>query len=114
MPECHKQRAVDSVTGADLRDHLKHLLTIRNACPELRWGNLNNISGSGDVLRFQRLHDGQCIQAVFNFSEETAVVPETEIEKLIMIVGDGDSSEEFSGVLPPFSGALYYVSVPNA
>ena len=110
VPECHKQRAVDSVAGAELREHLKRLLSIRNACPELRWGDLNNISGSGDVLRFQRSHDGQCVQAVFNFSEETVVVPETEIERSIMIVGQGDSAEEFNGELPPFSGALYYVS----
>jgi hypothetical protein len=66
------------------------------------------------VLRFQRLHDGQCIQAVFNFSKETVVVPEAEIERSIMKVGDGESSEQFNGELPPFSGALYYASVPNA
>ena len=114
VPECHKQRAVDSVAGADLRDHLKQLLSIRNACPELRWGNLTNISGSGDVLRFQRLHVDKCIQAMFNFSKENVVVPETGIEQSIVWVGEGDSSEEFNGVLPPFSGALYYASIPHA
>ena len=114
VPDCHKQRAVDSVAGADLRDHFKQLLSIRNACPELRCGHLNDISGSGDVLRFQRWHDGQCIQAVFNFSEETVVVPETEIERSIVRVVDGDSSDEFNGVLPPFSGALYYASTQHA
>jgi alpha-glucosidase len=114
VPECHKQRAVDSAVGMQLRDHLKQLLSIRNACPELRWGHHNNISGSGDVLRFQRLRDDKCIQAMFNFSEETVVVPEAEIEQSIIWVGEGDSSEEFDGVLPPFSGALYYASTQHA
>ena len=110
VPECHKQRAVNSVTGVQLRSHLKQLLSIRNACPELRWGHLDNISGSGNVLRFERVFDGKCVQAIFNFSEETVVIPESEIERSILWVGEGESLDEFNGVLPPFNGALYYAS----
>ena len=66
------------------------------------------------MLRFQRLRDDKCIQAMFNFSKETVVVPEAEIEQSIIWVGEGDSSEEFDGVLPPFSGALYYASTQHA
>ena len=69
------------MTGVQLRSHLKQLLSIRNACPELRWGHLDNISGSGNVLRFERVFDGKCVQAIFNFSEETVVIPESEIER---------------------------------
>ena len=79
MPQCHKQRAVDSAIGIQLRDNLKQLLSIRNACPEIRWGTLENVDGSGGVLRFQRVLDDTGVQDIFNFSNETVFVPEAEI-----------------------------------
>jgi alpha-glucosidase len=112
VPQCHKQRAVDSAIGIQLRDHLKQLLSIRNACPEIRWGTLEHVDGSGGVLRFQRVLDDTCVQAIFNFSNETVFVPEAEIGR--SIVGVGDSSNEFNGALPSFHGALYYLSARDA
>jgi len=112
VPQCHKQRAVDSAIGIQLRDHLKQLLSIRNACPEIRWGTLEHVDGSGGVLRFQRVLDDTGVQAIFNFSNETVFVPEAEIGR--SIVGVGDSSNEFNGALPSFHGALYYLSARDA
>ena len=101
------------MTSAPAASNLKQLLSIRNACPELRWGNLSNLSGGAGVLRFERVFDGKCVQAIFNFSRETVEVPETEIEQTIVWTGEGDLADEFKGELHPFSGALYYASAPH-
>ena len=65
-----------------------------------------------DMVRFQRVLDDTGVQAIFNFSNETVFVPEAEIGR--SIVGVGDSSNEFNGALPSFHGALYYSSARDA
>jgi alpha-glucosidase len=63
----HLERAVDTHDDGSILAHYREVLALRRATPALVKGDIRFLDADGDVLIFERSHDGQVVTCAFNF-----------------------------------------------
>ncbi len=65
----HDRLAVDrqNVDPASMLNITRRILALRNATPALKWGRLNVLRATGDLLVMERVFEGQTVLCAFNF-----------------------------------------------
>ena len=96
-------RAVERQEGDDTSQLAitRRLLALRNVHPALRFGELEHCRAEGDLLIFERAHDGERVRCLFNLSSESLALPEPFAGTPVLSI-----NEATAAVLPGY-GALY-------
>lgn len=77
----------------------RRCLELRRNSPALRWGNASNVVAGRQLLRFERIHDGQRLLCSFNLSDRPASWSPSGEQMLA-------SGQVGEGVLGPYSAAV--------
>ena len=101
LPDVHAERSVDAQDGDpdSVLSFTREAIALRNSSPALRHGTIR-FEGDGDLLVFDRTHEGETRRCVFNLTAEP--LPYTGPADAALHIGDAASD----GTVPAWSGFI--------
>ncbi len=112
-PERYSQRTDPATLPGRVFQHMRELIELRKSLPGLAGGKLEVIdTRSGSVLGFARIHQGERLLILVNFSEREHAIPEWVVRENMLdhkkvLFGEPEFTENSTLWLPPYACVVF-------